>query len=90
MLNRKDDKSTAVIIGNPRSADFEVGLFCHLRFVYHMRFYMDCNFLRKWKEATSICLAISIKNKYEIKFMLHENRKWEKMSVLRGKHEKEI
>ncbi|KAM7518057.1 hypothetical protein LguiB_017019 [Lonicera macranthoides] len=24
MLNRKDDKSTAVIIGNPRSADFEV------------------------------------------------------------------
>lgn len=27
MLNRKDDKSTAVIIGNPRSADFEVCLF---------------------------------------------------------------
>ena len=26
MLNRKDDKSTAVIIGNPRSADFEVCL----------------------------------------------------------------
>lgn len=24
MLNRKDDKSTAVIIGNPRSADFEI------------------------------------------------------------------
>ncbi|CAH1419741.1 unnamed protein product [Lactuca virosa] len=24
MLNRKDDKSTAVVIGNPRSADFEV------------------------------------------------------------------
>ncbi|KAF9624781.1 hypothetical protein IFM89_013862 [Coptis chinensis] len=24
MLNRKDDKSTAVLIGNPRSADFEV------------------------------------------------------------------
>ncbi|GKV47436.1 hypothetical protein SLEP1_g54340 [Rubroshorea leprosula] len=24
MLNRKDDKSTAVIIGNPRSSDFEV------------------------------------------------------------------
>ncbi|KAL7200410.1 hypothetical protein ACSBR1_032356 [Camellia fascicularis] len=23
MLNRKDDKSTAVIIGNPRSSDFE-------------------------------------------------------------------
>lgn len=25
MLNRKDDKSTAVEIGNPRSSDFEVG-----------------------------------------------------------------
>lgn len=24
MLNHKDDKSTAVIIGNPRSSDFEV------------------------------------------------------------------
>jgi len=24
MLNRKDDKSKAVIIGNPRSSDFEV------------------------------------------------------------------
>lgn len=27
MLNREDDKSTAVIIENPRSADFEVCLF---------------------------------------------------------------
>lgn len=26
MLNRSDDKSTAVIIGNPRSSDFEVCL----------------------------------------------------------------
>lgn len=26
MLNRKDDKATAAINGNPRSADFEVGL----------------------------------------------------------------
>lgn len=30
MLNRKDDKSAAVIIGNPRSADFEVcKVFCY-------------------------------------------------------------
>lgn len=26
MVNRKDDGNTAVIIGNPRSADFEVRL----------------------------------------------------------------
>lgn len=28
MLNRKDDKSTAAIIGNPRSSDFEVCISC--------------------------------------------------------------
>ena len=32
MLNRKDDKSTAVVIGNPRSADFEV---CILDYFEH-------------------------------------------------------
>jgi phenylalanyl-tRNA synthetase beta chain len=26
MVNRKDDGNTAVIVGNPRSADFEVSL----------------------------------------------------------------
>lgn len=31
MLNRKDDKSTAVIIGNPRSSDFEVCILDCLR-----------------------------------------------------------
>ena len=30
MLNRKDDKSKAVIIGNPRSSDFEVYTFIFL------------------------------------------------------------
>lgn len=30
MLNREDDKSTAVVIGNPRSADFEVCVLHHL------------------------------------------------------------
>lgn len=32
MLNRKDDKLTAVIVGNPRSSDFEVYLFVLLIF----------------------------------------------------------
>lgn len=58
MLKREDDKSTAVVIGNPRSTDFEV---CESHLVFLSTWETDLNMTHARNYLNYVCFHKHLK-----------------------------